>query len=157
MKKKILIDLDVITTGRWDKKGEKPELARRFMERVEGKEFEVVTPFILLEMVAKWRYQELKDSIEEFYLKNTDRMLTNEDLDRMIENIGIDDEKVLLELEKENIKDEDALLALVASIFGLDYLTTLNRKHLRGKETEINEILKKYKLRTIQIVYPDEL
>lgn len=57
MKKKILIDLDVITTGRWDKKGEKPELARRFMERVEGKEFEVVTPFILLEMVAKWRYQ----------------------------------------------------------------------------------------------------
>ena len=157
MKKKILIDLDVITTGLWDKKGEKPELARRFMERVEGKEFEVVTPFILLEMVAKWRYQELKDSIEEFYLKNTDIMLTNEDLDKKIEAMGIDDEEVLLKLENENIKDEDALLALVASMFDLDYLTTLNRKHLRGKETEINEILKKYKLRTIQIVYPDEL
>jgi len=71
MKKKILIDLDVVTTGLWDRKGEKPERARRFMGRVEENEFKIVTPFILLERVAKWHYQELKDSIEEFYLKNT--------------------------------------------------------------------------------------
>jgi len=84
-------------------------------------------------------------------------MLTNEDLDRKIENMRVNDEKVLLELEKKNIKDEDALLALITSIFDLDYLVTFNRKHLKGKEKEINEILRQYELRAIRIVYPDEI
>ena len=39
------------------------------------------------------------------------------------------------ELEKYGVKSEDAFLVLVSSIFGLDYLVTFNRKHLKNKKT----------------------
>jgi len=157
IKRKIIVDLDVVTVSIWDKKGENVELAIRFINRIKNKEFYVLTPFFLLELVSKWRYSQLKDHIEEFYLKFTDKMLSNEDVDEKIDLIAIDDEKIITELKNKDVKGEDSLLALVASIFEVEYLITFNRVHLKNKKDAINEVLKKNGLRTIKIAGPEEV
>ena len=157
MKKKVIIDLDIITVGIWDKKGENPKLATKFINRVKNKEFYVTTPFFLLELVSKWRYSRLKDYIEDFYIKFTDEMLSNEDLDNKIDSMNIDDKKILHELVINGVKDEDSLLVLVASIFDADYLITFNRVHLKNKKQTINEVLGKNGLKSIRIAGPEEV
>ncbi len=156
MKKIIMIDLDVVTVSIWDKKGENVKLAVKFVNRVKNREFYVVTPFYLLEHLTKWRHISLKDKIEDFYIKNSDKMITNEDLDIKIDNLEIDDEKILLELQSNDVKEEDAFIVLIASIFGVGHLITFNRKHLRNKKKEINEVLKRNGLKTIEISGPEE-
>ena len=157
IKKKIIVDLDVVTVSIWDKKGENVRLAVEFIDRVKQKEFEVITPFYLLEHLIKWKYVTLKEKIEEFYLKNSDSLLTNEDVDERIDSLEIDDEKILLELQSNNVKEEDAFIALITSIFKLDYLVTFNRRHLKNKKNQINEVLKKHGLAAIKIVGPEEV
>ena len=63
----------------------------------------------------------------------------------------------LPKFKKIDIKDEDGLLIFVASLFKLDYLVTFNRKHLRNRNTKINEILKECGLNEIDIIGPDEI
>ncbi|MEK6984431.1 MAG: hypothetical protein AABX33_07695 [Nanoarchaeota archaeon] len=155
--KKIIIDLDVVTVSIWDKKGKNVRLAVNFINRVKNKDFYVLTPFFLLELVSKWKYSQLKDYIEDFYLKFTDEMLSNEDLDLKIDSMLVDDKKIITELRNQGIKGEDSLLALVASIFEVDYLITFNRIHLRDKKETINEVLKENGLRTIKIAGPEEV
>lgn len=116
-----------------------------------------MTPFFLLELVSKWKYDQLKDFIEEFYLKFTNEMLSNEDLDKRIDLIGVDDEKIITELISRGIKGEDALLVLTTSIFDVDYLVTFNRIHLKSKKNEINEVLKKHGAKAIRIAGPEEV
>ncbi|MEK6946007.1 MAG: hypothetical protein AABX32_00205 [Nanoarchaeota archaeon] len=152
-KKKIMIDLDVVTMAKWDK-SHNGDIGREFLSRTE--EFEIVTPFYLLGHLDKWKHITLKEQIENFYLKNSTTLLTNEDIDYEIGNLGIDDVKILLELQSKDVKEEDAFIVLVTSIFKLDYLVTFNRKHLRGKEKEINEILRKNGIKTIKIAGPEE-
>lgn len=77
MKKKILIDLDVVTVSIWDKKGLQVEVANKFIERVKKREFHVITPFFLLELVSKWKHERLKQSIKEFYLNQSHTLLTD--------------------------------------------------------------------------------
>ena len=155
-KKKIVVDLDVVTVAKWDK-GKNGDLGRSFLLRIKNKEFDVVTPFYLLGHLDKWKHITLKEKIENFYLKNSTTLLTNEDVDEKIEDLGIDDIKILLELQSHDIKEEDAFIVLVTSIFELDYLVTFNRKHLRNKEKEINEILAKNGLKNIKIAGPEEV
>ena len=157
IKRKIVIDLDVITVAIWDKKGENVRLAVKFIDRVKDKEFYVMTPFFLLELVSKWRYSQLKDYIEEFYLKFTNKMISNEDLDEKIDSISIDDKKIINELNNQGIKGEDSLLVLITSIFDADYLITFNRIHLKNKKEAINEVLNKNGLKAIKIVGPEEV
>ena len=157
MKNKIIIDLDVVTVSVWDKKGENVRLAVKLIDRVKQKEFEVITPFYLLEHLIKWKHVTLKEKIEDFYLKNSNILLTNEDVDYRIDSLGIDDEKILLELQSNNVKEEDAFIALITSIFKLDYLVTFNRRHLKNKKNQINEVLKKHELAAIKIVGPEEV
>ncbi|MBI4170474.1 MAG: hypothetical protein HY514_02180 [Candidatus Aenigmarchaeota archaeon] len=154
---KIIVDLDVVTVSIWDKKGANVKAAVSFTERVKKGEFHVVTPYFLLELVSRWKYSELKDYIEEFYLKNTDEMLTNEDLDKRFASMNIDDKRILTELTNRDIKGEDSLLVLVASAFGVDYLVTFNRVHLHNKKSIINEVLEKNGTRTIEIAGPEEV
>lgn len=156
MKNKIIIDLDVITVGKWDT-GEYGDIARKLMKRIENKEFEVVTPFHLIEHLIKWTNLQLKEKIEEFYLKNSTKLLTNEDVDIKIGELGINDKVLLNELKNNNIKEEDAFLIMVTSIFHFDYLITFNRIHLKNKKDVINEVLRKNGLRTIKIVGPEEV
>ena len=157
MKIKIIIDLDVVTVSIWNKKGEQIKIANKFIERVKNREFYVITPFFLLELVSKWKYSQLKDYIEDFYLKFTNRMLSNEDLDEKIDSLNIDDKKIIEELKNKEIKGEDSLLVLVTSIFDADYLVTFNRIHLKNKKEAINEVLKKNGLKTIKIAGPEEV
>ena len=156
-KKKVLVDLDVITVNLWDNKGENKRIAEEFIKKVGKKAFLIITPFSLLETVAKWKYDELKDEIEEFYIKNSYQILSNKDVDEEVKSLKIDDIKILKNLEKNGVKGEDALLILIASIFKIDYLVTFNRKHLRNKETEINKILVEEGLGTIKIIGPENI
>jgi len=156
-KKKIMIDLDVVTVGIWDKRGEKSEVARGFMQRVENNEFEVVTPFSIIELVLKWRYENLKEDIKEFYLNNTSKLLNDTDIRNQVLKEKTDPNLVLPRLRREGIKDEDSLLVFLSSIFRLDYLVTFNRKHLRNKKDKINKILRECNLHEIKIVDPSEV
>ena len=108
-KNKILVDLDVVTVAFWDNK----ELAIKFLNRIKSEEFTLYTPFIITDLVAKWKHESLRNNIINFYE--------------------------------------------VYSDFNLDYLVTFNRKHLRDKEQIINEVLKKYGIKTIKIVLPSEI
>ena len=154
-KKKVLIDLDIVTVNLWDRKGENKKIASDFVKKIGKKYFLVITPFSLLETVAKWKYNALKDDIEEFYIKNSDQILSNKDVDKKMVELKINDIKILENLEKNGVKGEDALLILITSIFGIDYLVTFNRKHLRNKEADINKILKEEGLNAIKIIGPE--
>lgn len=156
VRKKIIIDLDIVTVSIWDKKGKNVELAIKFIDRVKNREFYVTTPHFMLELISKWKYSQLKDHIEDFYLKFSDEMLSNEDLDDKINAMKINDEEILTELKGLGIKGEDSLLVLVASIFDVDFLITFNRTHLKNKKEVINEVLKKYGIRPIKIIGPEE-
>ena len=152
---KILIDLDVLTVAFW--KGNKKEIAQKLLSRVKNREFIVITPyFLLLNLLKKWTYLDLKDKIQDFYLKNSE-MLTNIEIDSKIKSLGIDDIRILKELIKINIKSEDAFLVLITSIFDINYLITFNRKHLKNNENKINEVLKRNGLKIIKIVEPNEI
>ena len=155
-KKKIIVDLDVVTVAKWDK-GKNGDLGRKFLLRIEQKELDMTTPFYLLGHLDKWEHVTLKEQIEDFYLKNSAAMLTNEDVDAKIDSLGVDDVSILLELQSNDIKEEDAFIAMAASLFEIDYLVTLNRKHLRNKEGKINEVLKKNGLKAIRIVGPERV
>ena len=155
--KKIIIDLDVVTVSIWDRKGQQVEVANKFIHRVKSSEFHVITPFFLLELVSKWKYSQLKDFIEEFYLKFTNNLLSNEDLDKKIDSMGVNDEDIIAELADKGVKGEDALLVLVTSMFEADYLVTFNRIHLKNKREAINEVLKKNGLKAIRIAGPEEV
>ena len=154
-KKKVLIDLDIVTVNLLDRKGENKKIASDFVKKIGKKYFLVITPFSLLETVAKWKYNALKDDIEEFYIKNSDQILSNKDVDKKMVELKINDIKILENLEKNGVKGEDALLILITSIFGIDYLVTFNRKHLRNKEADINKILKEEGLNAIKIIGPE--
>ena len=106
-KKKILVDLDVLTLAFWDKKDE-----AKMIEKVKAGIFLMITPYIILWHLAKWNYKKLAEEIANFY---------------------------------------------ETYIFDIDYLVTFNRKHLRDKEKEINNVLKKNGIGTIRIVQPSEL
>ena len=87
-KKKIIIDLDVITVAKWDKSNN-GDTGRKLVSKIEKKEFELVTPFYLLEHLVKWKHITLKEQIEDFYIKNSTKILTNEDVDDKINELSI--------------------------------------------------------------------
>lgn len=155
--KKIIVDLDIVTVANWDKKGEPARLAQKFINRIENNEFQVVTPFIMIELLTRWKYSELVSTIQQFYLTNTTGFITNEDFDKKLESLKINDEKILAELKASNVKGEDTVLVLITSLFEIDYLVTFNRKHLRGKKELINEVLTTNGVKTIEIVGPEEI
>ncbi|GEM_PF-4902844 len=157
MRKKIIVDLDVVTVALWDNKGDNFKIADSFIRRLQAKEFYLVSPFFLIELVLKWRHEELKERIKEFYLVNSDKLLSDTNIAAQAENKGADPNAVLLELIGLGIKDEDALLVFVSALFESDYLVTFNRKHLRNKSEAINEVLRRCELNEVNIVLPSEL
>ena len=152
-KKKIIIDLDVVTVAYWDKK----ELAIKFLDRIKEGEFILYTPFIILDLINRWKYESLKDKMINFYEIYSDKIMTLKSYERRIEETKLDDKKLSSDLLSYHIKEEDIVLIIFASIFSLDYLITFNRKHLKNNQKEINEVLKKNGLKTIKIVLPDEI
>lgn len=150
-----IIDLDVITVAHW--KGMQKQEADKFLARVTAKEFYVVTPFILVELLMEWNDKKLVQKIEDFYSENTDVWLSDRRIGEQAKAVGVDLENLIKELEANGVKQEDSVLVVIAAIFKIDYLITFNRKHLSGKKDVINGVLKKVGLQTICIANPQEL
>lgn len=150
-KKKILVDLDVVTVSIWDKEG------LDFISRIEIGEFEVYTPYALLDLVLRWNYKGLVEEIRKFYELYSDKIITARMLESRIEELGVDNKSLNKDLVRGGVKNEDAILTVITSIFGIDYLVTYNRKHLKNREDMINNLLSKYRLKTIKIALPSEL
>ena len=156
-KKKILIDLDVITVAIWDKKGTQVEIAKKFINKVEAREFYIISPFFLIELALKWKYKELSEDIKEFYVRYSDKFVSDIEFKEKSKELNVNAEGIIRLLEDYDIKQEDSVLVLVTSIFNLDYLITFNRKHLKNKKEIINMVLMENGLRAIKIIGPDEI
>lgn len=149
---KILIDLDVVTVALWDKNKE----AVDFLEKAKRREFELYTPYSLLDTLAKWKNEPLKTKILSFYELYSKKIISVSELLNKLEELKTGRE-VVEELQKKGVKEEDATLVFIASIFGIDFLVTFNRKHLRNKRNEINKVLSKNGLKEIGILLPSEI
>mgnify|MGYP001610319927 CR=1 FL=1 len=155
IKNKIIIDLDVVTVGKWDK-GVNGNAARKFMYSVAKRLFYLITPTSLIELVRKWKNEKLKIQIEEFYLKNSDELIERIHIIQEIVSKGIDFEEVFKKFISLEIKEEDITLILASSLRYAS-LITFNKIHLKNKEEEINEVLSEYSLRTIKIISPEQI
>lgn len=154
--KKILIDLDVLTVGSWHKKDTRKEIALEFIKKVEKDEFYIITPLILLELLFEWKNISLREKIKEFYLEYSEELLTERKIYASFDKIS-NITAIIEEIINIGIKDEDALLVIISSIFDINYLVTFNRKHLKNNKDKINEVLKKNGLKKIEIVEPNEI
>lgn len=153
MKKKIMIDLDVVTVAYWDR-SRMGDLARSFIKKLSKKDHYIITPLMLIELVRKWKHEKLRTQIERFYFDNSNEILDNlQIVDGVLSN-GADFEEVFSVLSNLEIKEEDITLVLASSIKEA-LLVTFNRIHLKNKEEEINGILSRYGLKTIKITSPE--
>ncbi len=155
MKKRILVDLDVVTVGSWDK-GENGDLARDLMQRIKNRDFEMVTPSLLLERIAKWENRNVAERVKEFYDKNSGLKLTDNDIRQKIREAGVNDAKLLKGLRMRGIGGQDAFLVLIATLFGLE-MVTFNRKTLRSKEQAIKEVMGNHGINAARIIGPEQL
>ncbi len=155
----VIIDLDVITVAHW--KGQQKQEADVFLGKMASKngvkEFYIVTPFLLMELLMEWRNKELAQRIEGFYSENTDLWLSDRMIKEQAKLLGIDLEALIKRLEKRGVKQEDSVLVAVAAIFKIDYLVTFNRKHLLSNQETISIELKETGLRLIKIRKPGDL
>lgn len=151
-KKKIIVDLDVVTIAFWDKKDES-----KLIEGIKSGRFAMLTPYIILEHLSKWNHRKLADEIARFYEVYSFQITTAQNILDKADDKYIEYRKLLMELVGIGVKEEDVVLVIVASIFDADYLVTFNRKHLKNNEVKINEVLKKNGLKAIKIVLPSEL
>ncbi len=117
MKKKILVDLDVITVATWKKSDTRTEEAINFLERVKNNEFEVYIPYTLIELLAAWKNKELSEQILRFYSVYAKDIITANSILEVSERAGIDFTKVAKQIVASGIKEEDATLILVTSLF----------------------------------------
>ena len=156
MKNKIIIDLDVVTVGKWDK-DKNGDLARKFIIRAEKGEFEMHTPYIILDLISEWKHAKLVKEIKEFYDIYSQDIISVINLEDKIIKLNVDRKALTSDLKSYDIKDEDIILVIIASIFEVDYLVTFNRKHLKNNEVKISNVLQKYKLKTIKIALPDDV
>lgn len=158
--RKILVDLDVVTVGTWDK-GENGDMARRLMSRIVEKEFFMATPFLLLERISKWGNLKVSGPMKEFYVKNSGLLLTDEDIRARIREVGeeikgFNEAKLLKELRRKGVGNQDAFLVLIAAVFGID-LVTFNRKTLRSKEKVVSEVMSGYGIKAPKLLGPEQL
>jgi len=159
LKKKILIDLDVLTVAEWEKEDTRKEEALEFLKIVGKKRFFVYVFDEQLEAVSKWENKNLREKIIKKLNEIKDE---KEDAADLLEELKLEIGRNLEEFLDEFVnftksKRADLRLALTASALKVDYLVTFNRKHLKSKEKEIREFLRKYNLHTPKIVFPKEI
>lgn len=151
--KKIVIDLDVVTVALWDNDA-RSEHARRFVEKAKAS-FEILVPYTLLELARKWRYAELREKVLDFYQSGTE--ISAPQVEQKFEEFNVNDKELAISLISHGVKEEDAALVIIASLFKADFLVTFNRKHLKNKELEINSVLEKFHISKIRICQPQEI
>ncbi len=156
MKEKVLVDLDVVTVAKWDN-SQNGNLGRKFLLRVENGDFIMITPYILLDLLITWKHSTISNAIKKFYELYSSEIIPVKKLDEKFSEAKINRNELTADMIKHTIKDEDTILVIIASLFAVNYLVTFNRKHLKNKEEEINNVLQKFKLKAIRIVLPNEL
>ena len=152
--KKVLIDLDVITTAIWDRNKESLE----FLSYAEQGKYTISTPlFLLFHILRNWKYKKLADRIFKEFDKITDIFLQESKINKELEQkTGLTLRLLIRKASKElDINPQDATIVLYASLSLVDEIITYNRKHMKNKEKEIGEFLKKYNLHVPKIALPN--
>ena len=152
---KILIDIDVIAVAIHYINDKDYSIAKIFIDRTKAGEFEVYSTQTLLELVKKWKEKNTMQKILDFYKRYSYTIPTFEIMNKSKES-GIFFENIVKKLSNKGVKEEDAALTVIASLFGL-ILVTLNRKHLRNKQIEINNTLRDCGMNEIKILLPNEI
>jgi hypothetical protein len=156
LKKKISIDLDVVTVGLWKKRDPRKQEALEMLERIKNKEFFIISLTSLLKLPEKWKDKLLAKQVIEYYFAHTDKHTDDVEIFDGLKRKKINVEELISEFSKKKIKYEDVFLVLACSLDDA-ILITMNRKHLRGNEKIINGILEEFGLKKIKIRYPHEL
>ena len=104
MKKKIIIDLDVVTIGIWKKADERRVESLKFIKRVENKEFEVVMLSSTLNLVEKWNNIGLSTSIKDFYYTNTSHFIDDAEIFNFLISNKVSASEIIDEFLKKHIK-----------------------------------------------------
>ena len=154
-KRKVLIDIDVVAVSEHYINDKDHPIARTFVDRVESGEFENYTTHSLLSRVEIWRKEHIREKVLNVY-HDYCYIIPAIEIEAKSKDYNIIFEEVVERISKAGVKEEDAAIALVSSLFGLA-LITLNRKHLRNKRDEINKILKEVGLSEISILLPNEI
>lgn len=155
MKRKVLVDIDVIAVVEHYIRDTDYKIAKPFVERIMSGEFEVYATYSLLDLVEKWQSKAIKEKILSVY-RAYSYVIPAIEIEIRSKEKGITLEALVNKLSKKGVKEEDAALAVIASLFSLT-LVTLNRKHLRNKRNEINKILKEAGLDEIEVLLPSEI
>lgn len=155
MKKKILVDIDVVSVAEHYTNDKDHPISKSFVDRIRTGEFETYTTHSLLALVENWKDKRIREKVLSVY-HGYCYVIPAIGVESKSREKGIVFEKIVDRLAKEDVKKEDGALAVVASLFGLT-LITLNRKHLRNKRDEINKVLKEVNLNEIEIFLPNEI
>ncbi len=155
-RRKIMIDLDVVTVAMWDK-SENGDSGRKLLQRVVQGEFSMVTPQRLFDLISEWKHQPLVMKIKNFYDVYSETIISALKLEKQMGEMRVDRKVLMNELEALSIKEEDIILVIIASLFDVGCLATFNRKHLKNNEVRINNVLRKQGLKGITIALPNEI
>ncbi len=156
-KKRIMVDLDVITVAYFPSNDLRKEYCLSFIERANKGEFEIITPSNFEILLRKWKFRELRDKILDFYKDATTKFIDKIEIIAGLNIKKISFDEIEEEFKSQGIKEEDILIILIASIQDLDYVISYNRKHLKNMEKKINEVLKRNGLSEIRIMSPNEI
>lgn len=152
MTSRVLIDLNVVTIGSWEKPDPRRKVAEEFMRLAGEQRFYVVTPYALLERVGKWHHKELVSLIKDFYAKVTDEYVEKAEVfEELFENF----EAIYDALIKVGVKGEDAFLVMVCAVKKAA-LVTFDKKHLKNKGAEIGKVLAEHRCANVEILLPEE-
>lgn len=157
--KKILIDMDILTIGLWEKGDARKADALKFIKRAEAKEFFVYFLDEHMKVVSEWKHEPLKNAILEKIIELQDRFVELSDVLARIENkTHRKAEEFVDEFTRfAGSKKADILLVLACSALEIDYLVTFNRKHLQTKKAKIEEFLRRNKMYVPKIVLANEI
>lgn len=155
MKKKILVDIDVVAVSEHYVNDNDHKIAEPVMKRIKSGEFEVYATHALLDLIRAWSSGPIKKKILSFYDAYSYSIPAIE-IETKSSEKSIKLEEIVSKLSKKGVKEEDASIAVITSLFSL-ILVTLNRKHLRNKRDDINKILKEHGLNEIEILLPSEI
>ena len=149
-----MIDLDVMLAayGNPDKP-EKKEKALHLLREVEIGVHELHTSYTLMDIVSAWNIEFFRTKVHEFYVKHSKEIITARSLEEKLSASGKEVKALLKKFVSIGVKEEDAVLAVIASVFEVG-LKTFNKTHLLNKLGSINKILREEGLNEISISEP---
>jgi predicted nucleic acid-binding protein len=151
--KKVLIDLNVYIAAEWDKKKE----AIEFLGKV--RKYNVITPVLILFYILRnWKYRKLVDKIFNVIDKVTTTYIGTAQTNlKSIQLVNLPLRIFVRRISKTvGIPLDDARLIAYAALNEAEFLVTYDKKHLKNKEKEIADFLKKYNLLPLKIILPNE-